>query len=240
MLRGPAPALLLDVRSTEVSRAAAPIAPRRVAVPWLVPCVESNNANKLHHNADFVDEVLFNCSTGEESIILIDSAQCQADAAAHELADSSVRAKVYYVTGGLRAWAAAGLPVEGSVAAALSPPAADVAASASAALFDATAERSGYAFKPKLLTVLEEGYGAADLRRDVLAGLSVGVIALSLSMALGIASESTPAAGLYTAGEMVGGLWVGNYASGSGMMAGSTFGRLAGSSAALAVLADKA
>jgi SulP family sulfate permease len=33
----------------------------------------------------------------------------------------------------------------------------------------------------------------------VLAGLSVGVIALSLSMALGIASESTPAAGLYTA-----------------------------------------
>ena len=46
--------------------------------------------------------------------------------------------------------------------------------------------------------------------------------------------------GLYTAGEMVGGLWVGNYASGSGMMAGSTFGRLAGSSAALAVLADKA
>jgi tricarballylate dehydrogenase len=39
---------------------------------------------------------------------------------------------------------------------------------------------------------------------------------------------------------MVGGLWVGNYASGSGMMAGSTFGRLAGSSAALAVLADKA
>jgi tricarballylate dehydrogenase len=39
--------------------------------------------------------------------------------------------------------------------------------------------------------------------------------------------------GLYTAGEMVGGLWVGNYASGSGMMAGATFGRIAGTNAAL-------
>ena len=42
--------------------------------------------------------------------------------------------------------------------------------------------------------------------------------------------------GLYAAGEMVGGLWVGNYASGSGMMAGATFGRISGTSAgALAV-----
>ena len=57
----------------------------------------------------------------------------------------------------------------------------------------------GGAFRPKLLTVLAEGYGLSDLRTDVLSGLSVGVIALSLSMALGIASESTPAAGLYTA-----------------------------------------
>ena len=32
-------------------------------------------------------------------------------------------------------------------------------------------------------------------RQDVLAGVTVGVIALSLSMALGIASESTPAIG---------------------------------------------
>jgi tricarballylate dehydrogenase len=38
--------------------------------------------------------------------------------------------------------------------------------------------------------------------------------------------------GLYAAGEMVGGLWVGNYASGSGMMAGATFGRIAGTHAA--------
>ena len=42
--------------------------------------------------------------------------------------------------------------------------------------------------------------------------------------------------GLYAAGEMAGGLWVGNYASGSGMMAGATFGRIAGTHAALAAL----
>jgi tricarballylate dehydrogenase len=45
-----------------------------------------------------------------------------------------------------------------------------------------------------------------------------------------------PIAGLYAAGEMAGGLWVGNYASGSGMMAGSTFGRIAGTHAAIAAL----
>jgi tricarballylate dehydrogenase len=43
-----------------------------------------------------------------------------------------------------------------------------------------------------------------------------------------------PIAGLYAAGEMAGGLWVGNYASGSGMMAGATFGRIAGIHAATA------
>ncbi len=45
-----------------------------------------------------------------------------------------------------------------------------------------------------------------------------------------------PIPGLYAAGEMVGGLWVGNYASGSGMMAGATFGRIAGAHAALAAI----
>ena len=44
-----------------------------------------------------------------------------------------------------------------------------------------------------------------------------------------------PIPGLYAAGEMAGGLWVGNYASGSGMMAGSTFGRIAGAHAAAAM-----
>jgi tricarballylate dehydrogenase len=45
-----------------------------------------------------------------------------------------------------------------------------------------------------------------------------------------------PVPGLYAAGEMVGGLFHGNYASGSGMMAGATWGRLAGSYAARAAL----
>lgn len=45
-----------------------------------------------------------------------------------------------------------------------------------------------------------------------------------------------PIPGLYAAGEMAGGLWVGNYASGSGMMAGATFGRIAGTHAAMAAL----
>lgn len=45
-----------------------------------------------------------------------------------------------------------------------------------------------------------------------------------------------PIAGLYAAGEMVGGLFVGNYPSGSGMMAGAIFGRIAGVHAGRAAL----
>ncbi len=92
---------------------------------------------------------------------------------------------------------AAQQPVSGDAAGALAP---DVLAAEAAAAAAVGANRFAVQLpRPKLLTVLAEGYGLADLRRDVLAGLSVGVIALSLSMALGIASEATPAAGLYTA-----------------------------------------
>lgn len=45
-------------------------------------------------------------------------------------------------------------------------------------------------------------------------------------------TEARPIAGLYAAGELVGGLFYGNYAGGSGLMAGTVFGRLAGRSAA--------
>ena len=41
-----------------------------------------------------------------------------------------------------------------------------------------------------------------------------------------------PIPGLYAAGEMVGGLWHGNYPSGAGMMAGTVFGRISGANAA--------
>jgi len=54
-------------------------------------------------------------------------------------------------------------------------------------------------FKPKLFTMLRSGYGAADLRADMLAGLTVAVVALPLAMALGIASGASPDKGLITA-----------------------------------------
>jgi SulP family sulfate permease len=55
-----------------------------------------------------------------------------------------------------------------------------------------------FRFRPKLLDCLR-GYSRADLVPDLAAGATVGVVALSLAMALGIASNSTPAAGIYTA-----------------------------------------
>jgi SulP family sulfate permease len=61
-------------------------------------------------------------------------------------------------------------------------------------------------YAPKLLTVLREGYGLADLRADVISGLTVAIVALPLSMAIAIASGVTPDRGLYTA--VVGGFIV--------------------------------
>jgi SulP family sulfate permease len=54
-------------------------------------------------------------------------------------------------------------------------------------------------YSPKLITVLREGYGLADLRADVMSGLTVAIVALPLSMAIAIASGVTPGRGLYTA-----------------------------------------
>lgn len=54
-------------------------------------------------------------------------------------------------------------------------------------------------FIPKLFTVLREGYGATMFRGDLIAGLTVAVVALPLSMALAIASGTTPDRGLITA-----------------------------------------
>jgi sulfate permease, SulP family len=61
-------------------------------------------------------------------------------------------------------------------------------------------------FTPKLVTVLREGYSLAHLRSDAVAGLTVAIVALPLSMAIAIASGVTPAQGLYTA--VVGGFLV--------------------------------
>ena len=53
-------------------------------------------------------------------------------------------------------------------------------------------------------------------------------------------SEDQPMTGLYAAGELVGGLFYHNYPGGSGLMAGSVFGRIAGMSAARAAVPEVA
>ncbi len=65
---------------------------------------------------------------------------------------------------------------------------------------------TAHLYRPKLLTVLREGYGFAGLRRDAGAGLTVAVVALPLSMAIAIASGVSPDRGLYAA--IVGGFLV--------------------------------
>ena len=54
-------------------------------------------------------------------------------------------------------------------------------------------------YEPKLLTMLRGGYHVGDLRRDLIAGLTVAIVALPLAMALAIASGTTPEKGLHTA-----------------------------------------
>jgi len=54
-------------------------------------------------------------------------------------------------------------------------------------------------FSSALREVWREGYDVGKLMRDLMAGLSVGVIAIPLSMALAIASGVRPEYGLYTA-----------------------------------------
>lgn len=61
-------------------------------------------------------------------------------------------------------------------------------------------------YTPKLMTILREGYSFANFRADVVAGLTVAIVALPLSMAIAIASGVTPDRGLYTA--IVGGFLV--------------------------------
>jgi len=54
-------------------------------------------------------------------------------------------------------------------------------------------------FTPKLVSALREGYNVRTFRADVLAGLTVAIVALPLAMALGIASGASPDKGLVTA-----------------------------------------
>ncbi len=54
-------------------------------------------------------------------------------------------------------------------------------------------------FIPKLYTVLSEGYDLGKFNKDLIAGLTVAIVALPLAMALAIASGATPDKGLITA-----------------------------------------
>ena len=65
---------------------------------------------------------------------------------------------------------------------------------------------TAHLYRPKLATTLAEGYGLSALRQDAMAGLTVAILALPLSMAIAVASGVGPERGLYTA--IVGGFLV--------------------------------
>ena len=54
-------------------------------------------------------------------------------------------------------------------------------------------------FTPKFITTMREGYNLSLFRSDAVAGLTVAIVALPLSMALAIASGASPDKGLVTA-----------------------------------------
>lgn len=54
-------------------------------------------------------------------------------------------------------------------------------------------------FTPKVWTTLHEGYDLSKFKADIIAGLTVAIVALPLSMALAIASGASPDKGLITA-----------------------------------------
>jgi SulP family sulfate permease len=65
---------------------------------------------------------------------------------------------------------------------------------------------TAHVYRPKLATVVSEGYGFNPFRKDVVAALTVAIVALPLSMAIAVASGVSPERGLYTA--IVGGFLV--------------------------------
>jgi len=74
-------------------------------------------------------------------------------------------------------------------------------------------------WRPKLFELLPS-YDRQTLAADAVAGLTVGVVALPLAMAFGIASGATPQAGIYTA--IVGGLLVALLGGSSVQVSGPT------------------
>ena len=65
---------------------------------------------------------------------------------------------------------------------------------------------TAHLLRPKLGSLLGEGYRLASFRKDAVAALTVAIVALPLSMAIAVASGVSPERGLYTA--IVGGFMV--------------------------------
>ena len=65
---------------------------------------------------------------------------------------------------------------------------------------------TAHIYRPKIFTVLVEGYNLDCFRRDMLAALTVAIVALPLSMAIAVASGVSPERGLYAA--VIGGFLV--------------------------------
>src|SRR5690348_15773551 len=65
---------------------------------------------------------------------------------------------------------------------------------------------TSHLYRPRLATVVAEGYSLDAFRKDGVAGLTVAIVALPLSMAIAVASGVSPDRGLYAA--IVGGFLV--------------------------------
>jgi len=65
---------------------------------------------------------------------------------------------------------------------------------------------TAHIYRPKLATVLSEGYNFSCFRRDMVAALTVAIVAIPLSMAIAVASGVSPERGLYAA--VIGGFLV--------------------------------
>ena len=61
-------------------------------------------------------------------------------------------------------------------------------------------------FHPRIIDITKEGYSSCALRKDLLSGLTVAIVAIPLSIAFAIASGTTPVIGIFTA--IIGGLIV--------------------------------
>lgn len=80
-------------------------------------------------------------------------------------------------------------------------------------------------FNPRLFEVIKEGYGKKEFFADSVSGLTVAIVALPLAMAIAIASDVPPSAGIFTA--IVAGFFI-------SLLGGSRF-QIGGPTAAFAV-----